>query len=354
MNAEPTSAAQAVAWRTRTLPPVEEVRRGLWAVAVPVPTPIAYTLCYALEADDGLLLVDPGWPDDAARAALSAGLAEIGATPADVAHVVVTHLHPDHVGLAGWLLDQAPYAELWMHPDDLDRHLPAGQDRRAATDRTWSAFMSTVGAPDALGIGTRAIVTAPLTPEQASRARPLAGGEHLRHGRWDLEAVWTPGHTPGSLVLLERAERLLLTGDHVLPTVTPAVTQQSDADHDILGDFLASLRQVRDLPVDEVLPGHQYRFRGLAARVDAMVGHHADRLAELESAITHRSGASCFDLAQDLRWSTDFDALSRRDRAMAARETLAHLTHLRLAGRVVAHAAGATTSWHGAREEHPS
>ncbi|HEY1117497.1 MAG TPA: MBL fold metallo-hydrolase [Acidimicrobiales bacterium] len=354
MNAEPTSAAQAAAWRSRTIPPVEEVRPGLWAIAVPVPTPIVYTLCYALVADRGVLLVDPGWPDDAARDALVRGLAQIGAAPIDVVDIVVTHLHPDHVGLAGWLLEQSPRARLVMHPDDLDRHLPAGQPRRAAHDRVWSEFMETVGAPECLGIGTRTIVTPPLTPEQATRTRPLGGGDHLRHGRWDLEAVWTPGHTRGSLVLLERAERLALTGDHVLPSVTPAIAQQSDADHDILGDFLASLELVRDLPVDEVLPGHQYRFRGLAERVDAMATHHADRLAELESAIADRPGATCFELAQELSWSTDFDALSRRDRAMAARETLAHLTHLRVNGRAVAHAAETTTSWHGHRQEHAS
>lgn len=347
MSVEPSSAVQAGAWRARTTPPPEEIRPGLWAVATPVPTPIAYTLCYVADSGGGLLVIDPGWPDDAARDGLVSGLAALGRTPADVSTVLVTHLHPDHVGLAGWLLDQAPDATLHMHPADLDRILPVGQQRRLEGDQQWSELMATAGAPTALGIGTRAIVTPPLTDEHASRTRQLADGEVLRHGPWSFEVVWTPGHTRGSLVLLERHQRLLLTGDHVLPTVTPAVTQQSHADHDILGDFLASLLLVRDLPVDEVLPGHQYRFRGLAQRIDEMRAHHEQRLDEIVTAIDERPGASCYDLTQRLSWSrSDFDALSRRDRAMAARETLAHLTHLRLAGRVTAHHTAVTTSWH--------
>ncbi|WP_164477930.1 MBL fold metallo-hydrolase [Nocardioides pantholopis] len=354
MSVVPSSAAQATAWRTRTLPAPEEVRPGLWALAVPVPTPIVYTLCYVLVADHGLLVIDPGWPDDASRDGLVAGLRALGATPADVTDVVVTHLHPDHAGLAGWLLDRAPDASLAMHPEDLDRLLPQGQQRRTETDRVWSAYMATVGAPEALAIGTRALVMPPLTAAQADRARALGDGEHLRHGDWDLETVWTPGHTRGSLVLLERRHRLLISGDHILPTVTPAVSQQADAEHDILGDFLRSLLRVRDLPADEVLPGHQYRFRGLADRVDAMVDHHRRRLTELESAVAGQPGASCYDLTQQLRWSTsDFGALSRRDRAMAARETLAHLTHLRLAGRVTAHDTAPATSWFGGGEDLP-
>jgi glyoxylase-like metal-dependent hydrolase (beta-lactamase superfamily II) len=344
---EPTSAAQVSAWRSRTAPGPEEVRPGLWAVAVPVPSPITYTLCYVLESPDGLLLVDPGWPDDAARDALVDELARIGHSVADVRTVVVTHLHPDHAGLAGWLVEQAD-CRLLMHVDDLDRLLPEGQERKLAGDQLWSSYMQCIGAPADVAVDQRAIVMPPLTQATADRATGLSDGDVVTHGDWSLEVLSTPGHTRGSIVLLERAQRLLLTGDHVLPTVTPAVTMQAHAGHDILGDFLHSLERVRDLPVDEVLPGHQYRFSGLAERVDAMRSHHDLRLVEIVEAISEQPGASCYDLTQRLTWSrSDFDALSRRDRAMAARETLAHLSHLRLAGRVTAHTATTVTSWYG-------
>lgn len=335
MSVVPTSVAQAAAWQARTAPVTEEIRPGLWAIATPVPTPITFTFCYVLEADGRLLVIDTGWPDEAARTALTEGLAAIGHRLADVSTIVVTHLHPDHAGLAGWLLDQAPTATLWMHPDDLDRIVPAGQERRREVDDGWARFMTTVGAPDEIGIGTRVNVMPPLRADQAARTATLDDGTKVQHGSWELDVVWTPGHTRGSLVLHEPVHGLLFSGDHVLPTVTPAVTQQNHADDDILGNFLDSLTRVRELPIDEVLPGHQYRFRGLSSRIDEMHEHHAARLAELMAAIAERPGANCYDLARRLHWNNGgFDALSHRDRAMAARETLAHLTHLRLGSRI--------------------
>jgi hypothetical protein len=101
-----------------------------------------------------------------------------------------------------------------------------------------------------------------------------------------------------------------------------------------------------------VLPGHQYRFSGLAARVDQMLAHHDVRFARLVEEIADRPGASCYTLAERLQWSdAGFEALPRREQAMAARETLAHLTHLRLQRRVNAEPltpTGAITSWSAA------
>jgi glyoxylase-like metal-dependent hydrolase (beta-lactamase superfamily II) len=317
-----------------------------------VPTPITYTFCYVLEADGRLLVIDPGWASEAAREALQNGLTDVGRTARDIDTVLVTHLHPDHVGLATWLLDHATDATLRMHPEDLDRILPAGQQRRLDRDRRWSELMQTVGAPDELAIGTRVNVVPPLSEEHAARSLPVSDGEQLRHGVWTLEVMWTPGHTRGHFVLIERAHRLLFSGDHILPTVTPAVTMQGHADDDILGDYLASLRATRNLPVDEVLPGHQYRFSGLAARVDQMLAHHDVRFSKLVEEIADRPGASCYTLAERLQWSdAGFGALPRREKAMAARETLAHLTHLRVQRRVNAERltpTGAVTTWSAA------
>lgn len=337
MSVSPSSTGQAAAWRLRVPPPPERIRPGLWAIATPVPTPIRYTLCYVLDADGRLLVVDPGWPDDAARESLVAGLAGFGRGVEDIDAVVVTHLHPDHVGLADWLLRRAPGARLLMHPADLERFLPDGGTRRAERDRGWSALMRTVGAPDELGIAVRVNPIPELSADLAERVSPLLDGETLRHGGWELQALHVPGHTPGNLVLLERANRLLLSGDHLLPTISPAITQQYHADDDILDDYLSSLLRVRDLDVYEVLPGHQYRFRGLAERVEEMLAFHRERLDELLAAVVGEPGASCYELTQRISWrSSGFDALSSRDRVMAARETMAHLTRLRLSRRVSA------------------
>ena len=88
----------------RTSPPVEEVRADLWSVSVPIPdSPLRYTLTYLIAAQDGLVVVDPGWDTDAGWNALAEGLKAAGVSPADVTGIVVTHIHPDHHGLSAGL-----------------------------------------------------------------------------------------------------------------------------------------------------------------------------------------------------------------------------------------------------------
>lgn len=111
-----TNTAQRSAWQDRVLPPVEQVRPGVWSIPVPIPhNPLRYTLTYAFLDDAGVLVVDPGWDTAEGRAALTAGLGRAGAALADVTGVVVTHVHPDHHGLGGWLRAGSG-AWIGMHP----------------------------------------------------------------------------------------------------------------------------------------------------------------------------------------------------------------------------------------------
>jgi len=115
---EITGVLQKQAWDTNTMPPVERVRPGLWSIPVPIPNnPLRYVLVYAFELDNGVALVDAGWPTDDAWEALQAGLVQIGGSVSDVQSVVVTHIHPDHYGLAG-RVREASGAWVGLHPAD--------------------------------------------------------------------------------------------------------------------------------------------------------------------------------------------------------------------------------------------
>ena len=113
-----TGTAQKAAWDTQSLPPVELVQPGLWSIPVPIPdNPLRYVLVYALELDDGVALVDAGWDTPDAWDALVAGLAVAGGSISDVRAVVVTHIHPDHYGLAG-RVRECSGAWVGLHPAD--------------------------------------------------------------------------------------------------------------------------------------------------------------------------------------------------------------------------------------------
>src|SRR5687768_5705286 len=100
------------------LPPVERVRPGLWSIPVPIPdNPLRYVLVFSFDTDDGPVLVDAGWNTDDAWESLCAGLTQAGTDVADVRGLLVTHIHPDHYGLAG-RVREASGAWVALHPAD--------------------------------------------------------------------------------------------------------------------------------------------------------------------------------------------------------------------------------------------
>ena len=329
-----TGVAQRDAWLARTFPPVEQVRPDLWSVPVPIPdSPLRYTLTYLLTAGSRLIVVDPGWDTEATWRALVDGLAAIGASPADTTGVVVTHIHPDHHGLSARLRD-ASGAWVAMHPVERDTlaALRWQGDRTSDEDARW---LRQCGVPDdvAAEITMRVEADHPF----AAMADPdllLAHGDLVPLPGRRVRAVHTPGHTPGHLCLHEEAQDVLLTGDHVLPRISPSVAVHVQQPDNPLADFLDALARVRDMDIDEVLPAHEWRFRGLAPRVDELLEHHRRRLDETEAAITASPGITCWETTLRLRWSRDWSEIHGFMRRAAVGETLAHLVLLERSGRV--------------------
>src|ERR1700722_11083581 len=114
-----TGVLQKEAWDRQVMPPVEQVRPGLWSIPVPIPNnPLRYVLVYAFELDGGgIAIVDAGWNTEDAWTALNSGIQEAGGSITDVRSVLVTHIHPDHYGLAG-RVREASGAWVGLHPDD--------------------------------------------------------------------------------------------------------------------------------------------------------------------------------------------------------------------------------------------
>jgi glyoxylase-like metal-dependent hydrolase (beta-lactamase superfamily II) len=155
-------------------------------------------------------------------------------------------------------------------------------------------------------------------------------------GAHTLEAVHTPGHTPGHYVFADRAEGLLFAGDHVLPTITPSIGFTTPPPMNPLGDFMASLTKVRSLPDLRLLPAHGPVAPSSHARVDELLAHHEQRLTECLSALA-RGPATGFDVAHELGWTRhqrSFDELDLFNQGLAAGETKAHLELLAARGLV--------------------
>ncbi len=162
----------------------------------------------------------------------------------------------------------------------------------------------------------------------------LGGGEIIRAGNLELEVIWTPGHSTGHICLYDRKNKVLFSGDHVLPVITSHISLLWDSvpDRDPLGDYLSSLEKLKPLEVETVLPAHEYVFNNLQGRLEELDHHHEERLQEMRTAIDgHWSTA--FDVAKKITWAIgSFDMLADSMKLLATGETLAHLEFLHKRG----------------------
>ncbi len=333
------SEAQFRAATDGGVPDPEQVDAELWSLAVPMPGGhLAYTLSVVHVGADGhgaggaVTVVDPGWETAEGRAALSSLLASLGRGIEDIAWIVATHAHPDHLGAAA-ALGRASGARLLLHERE-----QAGIDR----ERALLAAGGSVYDPSGWGIPDAEAER--ITAQAAgSRGRPgpedradhlLRDGERLPIPGVDWEVLWTPGHTAGHICLVDRARRIILTGDHVLPHVFPGVGLGPGGPGERpVADYLDSLDRLASFDGFAVLPGHGYRFSGLGERRAEMTAHILTRAGEVAEVIARDPEATVWEVASRLSWSAGWEGLKQSPMlASALLQTGMHLDFVRSGG----------------------
>jgi glyoxylase-like metal-dependent hydrolase (beta-lactamase superfamily II) len=213
-------------------------------------------LVYALELrGGGVALVDAGWDTDDAWMALNDGLAAAGGSISDVRAVMVTHIHPDHYGLAG-RIREASGAWIGLHPADavmIDGRYGDTDELLAAM---WHLLVDS-GVPEDLLPDLN--FASMIMKSNVNLAKPdvlFEDGKEIELPGWSLRTIWTPGHSPGHVCFYSDDQKLLLSGDHVLPRITPNISVHTQQVANPLGNYLESLAKLQDLETDEVLPAH--------------------------------------------------------------------------------------------------
>jgi glyoxylase-like metal-dependent hydrolase (beta-lactamase superfamily II) len=304
-----------------------DVRR----LTFPLPTRPGHVHAYLLRDEEGWTLVDTGLalPDGAERLrAVAAGL------DAPIVRILVTHMHPDHLG------GSEPAVEVTGAPV-LQGELDYAQTLHVWGNDTWperiSVWFRSHGVPPAVAdeLIEQGSLYAPFI-RFARDPQVVAAGDEV--AGWRVVAM--PGHADGHLCLVREGE--LLAGDHLLDRITPTVGLWPDSRPDPLGDYLDSLRRTVDLGPRVVYPGHGEPVRDAARRAQELVDHHAERLDAAERSLgpEPRSG---YELSYDLFG----DRLSSGARRFAVAETLSHLERLRREGRATRLEADGVVRWSG-------
>ena len=358
---------------------VVEVAPGVIRMQLPIWMPgLGHVNTYGLLDDNGLAVVDPGLPGPSSWKALKQRLKQAGFGVQDIHTVIVTHSHPDHFGGAGRIKKEAG-ANLVAHRafttwslDETSRrnHLPT-EEEQAEAERIAAA------AAQALDIGGEEIPTIadhiddyegdPLrdnpTAETQAQSVPWGGetpwggskhpmpkltrrmkiramrmlfrppnpsqrvvhGERIQLAGREWVSIHTPGHTVDHLCLYDPEHGLLLSGDHVLPSITPHI---SGVGHgaDALKSYLQTLDLVAALDgVKLGLPAHGHPFDDVPGRVEAIKEHHEERMLFIQNASNAIGPATVQDISHEIfpkkHWGV-----------MAESETFAHLEHMVLAG----------------------
>jgi len=297
-------------------------------------SPLRYVLVYALADDSGLTLIDAGWDNEESWVALNNGLTHIGASIADVQGMLITHHHSDHIGLAH-RVRSASGAWIALHPADYEAIIrPEFRDPKIAKiDGLQSLLALGASSSEANDLINRS-AKADFRSTYAIPDRLVEDGEVIGVAGWSLRAVHTPGHTPGHLCFIDEDAKLLFAGDHVLPRISPNISADANAQVDALGNFLCSLSKISEYEVDEVLPAHEWRYRGLQQRVKELRDHHEGRLKELLRIVEANPGSVAWELAGELSWSRAWNETLGFVRTSAVRETKAHLVHLQHLGLI--------------------
>lgn len=318
----------------RSLPPIEQVSPGLWTIPVPLPIEsLRYVYVYVFMTSRGPYLVDTGWDNDVAWQALTTGLSRIGTDISQVQGIFITHVHPDHYGLVE-RVRQTSGCWVAMHAAEAEQAHGERSTRFGGSSTTFQEILRGFGASEKDQIRCETMSFPPLEPFSATRPEVvLIDDEPLPIPGWDVRAIWTPGHTPGHLCFYLPQTKTLLSGDHLLPRITPNVSFHPGVSTDPLGDFLSSLRKVAGLAPELVYPAHEYRFVGARDRVQDLVKHHESRLLEVLDAV-EKGPATEWEIASRMTWSRGWDNFESVQLLTALGEAAAHIRALVVRGQL--------------------
>ena len=316
-------------------PPAEgeaiEVAPGVLWLRLPLPMALDHVNVYALDEGDSWTIVDTGFSSKRGRAIWDKLLAgPLGGKP--VSRVIVTHHHPDHVGLAGWFQSEHG-AELWTTRTAwLFSRMLQLDEQAIPTQETMAFYRSAGMAPE---IFAQRAQERPFNFADVVYPMPL-GFHRLKEGdvieiggrSWDVRMG--NGHSPEHATFWSRDDNLVLSGDQILPSISSNIgVYATEPGADPVGDWLEACERLKTFAREDhlVLGGHKLPFTGLPTRMRQLIDNHHGALDRLLAYIdTPKAAGDCFAPLFKR-------AIGPSEYGLALVEAIAHLSHLYQTGQ---------------------
>lgn len=310
---------------------IEKILPNFYKIEIPLPgNPLKALNSYVIKTPDRNLIIDTGWNREECMNAMQVGLKEI---ELDLRYTdfFITHLHTDHIGLVLELATETsniyfnqPDADLVENSNDWWNYYFNFARRSGLPE---SELQTIMGSHPGYKYRPRGHISFVILKEDDT----ITFGEYL------FKCVETPGHTRGHMCLYEPSKKVLVSGDHILNSITPNIQLWSN-DWNPLKDYLASLDKIYQFDVELLLPGHREISRNCKERIVELKNHHRKRIDEILS-ILEKGSKNAFQVASEMSWDIadvydSFELFPVTQKWFATGEAIAHLKYLEEKGVV--------------------
>lgn len=309
-------------------------------IAVPIlGLPIATTWVYVLpDSDHRFVMVDCGWPDEHAYRSLVNGLKGLGRDLSDLSGIVLSHHHPDHMGLAGRLVDETG---CWTacHSDDAAVIKEVNDYQTNHSRLEWEiAELTKAGADEKMLVDYRESGGSAKFSEFGHLPKTeITDQQVIVAGNLEFTIHHVPGHTPGSIAISCADREWLFLGDSVLDNITPNIGSYvwPYDDKNPLRLYLNSLKVLSNLGIQQGFPSHGNNVNSVPIRCNEIIKHHHDRSGEIFDILrqNRRHGLTLFETASLVKWSRQWNSIDAMSKQLALGEVAAHLALLIEEGR---------------------
>ena len=293
---------------------------------------------FVIKNNDEYLLIDTGFNNEENRKNMNDLIAELGIDLTKT-KLFLTHLHSDHIGLAGYLQDKG-LKEIYI--SEVDASIIEGSF--SLEGAKWQEILKNARMQGLIGDSPSAedlsIEDHPGYKNMPDRFSytTVKPGEKFQFGDFIFEIIDEAGHTPGMVGLLDREKSVLFCGDHILGKITPNITYWGEKYGDSLGLYLKNIEKLKDENIKHLFSSHRYLVDDVNERIDELITHHENRLNDTLGIVEKLGKANTTEITKRMNWDirakdwTDFPASQKW---FAVEEASAHLIHLRNEGKII-------------------
>ncbi|WP_260287187.1 MBL fold metallo-hydrolase [Peribacillus aracenensis] len=286
----------------------------VYQVKNPIPIRMKYVNCYLIKGKNGYTIIDTGYNTEETKALWTRILSD----GIPVEKVVLTHAHPDHVGLAGWFQHQL-HVPIWMSKKSYTELRKIQSFILNPNLNPIFSFLSVHGGPEVPERGfQRRLEDYDFEPDLL-----FEDCSEIKLGDLMFEAIWTPGHSPDHFSFYNRREKILFVGDHVLNSINSIVLTEQHGDNS-LKEYFNSLARIDGYKALYVLPGHGERIDNLAGRITDMRVHYRKKWEKIKGLI-HKEGSTAYEVSQNVYGNR---RITDRVSAAPFLQTITNLTYM--------------------------